>query len=97
METLNKNWFAITLIAVIFFLLGFLIGKSAGPKPQMHKMMVKKDMAHGVITVEGDHQLDVTKGFEWVSDKNNNVTIDVDTTDGHKNVRVEVRKIYTED
>jgi len=88
METLNKNWFAITLIAVIFFLLGFLIGKSFGPKPQMHKMMVKKDMAH---------QIDVTKGFEWVSDKNNNVIIDIDTTDGHKNVRVEVRKIHTEE
>ena len=46
METLNKNWFAITLIAVIFFLLGFLIGRNIGPKPQMHKVMVKKNMTH---------------------------------------------------
>ncbi|MBC8307857.1 MAG: hypothetical protein H8E55_70355 [Pelagibacterales bacterium] len=88
METLNKNWFAITLIAVIFFLLGFLIGRNIGPKPQMHKVMVKKNMAH---------QMDVSKGFEWVSDENNNVIIDIDTTDGHKNIKVEVRKIHTEE
>ena len=68
METLNKNWFAITLIAVIFFLLGFLIGRNIGLKPKMHKMMIKKDMAH---------QIDLSKDFEWVSDENNNVIIDV--------------------
>lgn len=27
METLNKNWFAFTLVAVIFGLLGFLLGR----------------------------------------------------------------------
>ena len=27
METLNKNWFAFTLIAIIFGLLGFIIGR----------------------------------------------------------------------
>ena len=28
MESLNKNWLAILIIAVVFFLLGFLIAKS---------------------------------------------------------------------
>ena len=88
METLNKNWFGITLIAVIFFLLGFLLGRNVGPKPQMHKMMVKKNMSH---------QMDVSKDFEWVSDENNNVIIDVDTTDGQKKIKVEVRKLHTEE
>ena len=54
----------------------------------MHKVMVKKNVAH---------QMDVSKGFEWVSDENNNVIIDIDTTDGHKNIKVEVRKIHTEE
>ncbi len=31
MESLNKNWLAILLISVIFFLLGYLIGKSCQP------------------------------------------------------------------
>ncbi len=28
METFNKNWLAISLIAIVFFLLGFLIAKT---------------------------------------------------------------------
>ena len=31
MESLNKNWLAILLITVIFFLLGYLVGKSCQP------------------------------------------------------------------
>ncbi len=29
METLNKNWFAFTLVAVIFGLLGYLLGQQS--------------------------------------------------------------------
>ena len=29
METLNKNWFAFTLVSVIFGLIGFLLGRQA--------------------------------------------------------------------
>ena len=38
METLNKNWFAITLTAVVFGLLGFLLGKQ-GKKHHSCSMM----------------------------------------------------------
>jgi hypothetical protein len=31
MEILNKNWFAFTLIAVIFGVLGFLVGRQGNP------------------------------------------------------------------
>ncbi len=31
MKTLNENWFAFTLIAVIFGILGFLLGRTSGP------------------------------------------------------------------
>ena len=45
MDSLNKNWFAITLIAVVFGIFGFLIGNQGGVEhscPMMdenHKMM----------------------------------------------------------
>lgn len=45
METLNKNWFAITLIAVIFGLLGFLIGKQ-GNKHSCSMMNGSQKMLH---------------------------------------------------
>ena len=60
METLNKNWFAITLTAVVFGILGFLLGRQGkqyhscpmmnGPHEMMfmgdgpHKMMNGKNM-----------------------------------------------------
>ena len=40
------------------------------------------------------HQMDVSKGFEWVSDENNNVIIDIDTTDGHKKHKSRGKKKY---
>ena len=30
MKSLNENWFAFTLVAVIFGILGFLLGKQGG-------------------------------------------------------------------
>ena len=44
MKSLNENWFAITLVAVIFVLLGFLIGKTSGKHQQdknLHKVFMK--------------------------------------------------------
>ena len=31
MESFNKNWLAVLLIAIVFFLLGFLIAKTCQP------------------------------------------------------------------
>ena len=38
MESLNKNWFAITLTAVVFGILGFLLGRQG---KQQHMMFMK--------------------------------------------------------
>ena len=47
METLNKNWFAFTLIAVIFGLLGFILGKQgAGSHYQSCPAMPMMLMIH---------------------------------------------------
>jgi hypothetical protein len=59
MKSLNENWFAFTLIAVIFGILGFLLGRTTGhhgPKGLPHMMMgeghvMKKAM---FITDEGE-------------------------------------------
>ena len=59
MKSLNENWFAFTLIAVIFGILGFLLGRTTGhhgPKGMPHMMMgeghvMKKAM---FITDEGE-------------------------------------------
>lgn len=48
METLNKNWFAFTLIAIIFGCIGYLLGSQDKTHncPMMkehHKMIIGKD------------------------------------------------------
>lgn len=70
METLNKNWFAFTLIAVIFGLLGYVIGKQCGasrsacPTMNMHHKMMKGDMKGVHMIMAKDHDGDV----EWIED-----------------------------
>ena len=55
MKTLNKNWFAFTLIAVIFALLGFLFGKMC--HPQNDCMMKKHSKCH--MPMESHHALSI--------------------------------------
>ena len=67
METLNKNWFAFTLIAVIFGLLGFILGKQGAGShhqscPAMPMMLMKhldgvdmKDMDVAIDTEPGEN------------------------------------------
>ena len=43
MKQLNENWFSITLIAVIFGLIGFLIGENHNKTPLMPHKMYKKN------------------------------------------------------
>ena len=44
METLNKNWFAFTLIAIVFGLLGYLLGQQSSVCPMHNIHMQGKDM-----------------------------------------------------
>lgn len=69
METLNKNWFAITLIAVIFGLLGFLIGKQ-GNKHSCSMMNGSQKMLHMDSSVKmGKKQMMFIKdGIEMIED-----------------------------
>jgi hypothetical protein len=69
METLNKNWFAITLIAVIFGLLGFLIGKQ-GNKHSCSMMNGSQKMLHMDSSMKmGKKQMMFIKdGYEMIED-----------------------------
>ena len=80
MKQLNENWFSITLIAVIFGLIGFLIGENHNKIPLMpHEMHIKKKYGK--------------KKMMWI-EENGNVQIKIDTLDknGKKNIEVTVIK-----
>lgn len=84
METLNKNWFAITLIAVVFFLLGFLMGKQSPNHNKMHQIKFDKKMNH-IIGEKGDGE------FLFISEGGN---IDMDTLihNSHKKIELIIKK-----
>ena len=69
METLNKNWFTITLIAVIFGILGFLIGKQ-GNKHSCSMMNGSHKMMHmdGSMKMEKKHMMFISDGNEMIED-----------------------------
>ena len=95
MKSLNENWFAITLVAVIFGLLGFLIGKTSGKHHQdknLHKVFMKD--------LKGEN------AFIWKSDmvefpdninvdsiiKGIDIKIDTSSIKGKKSIKVQVFK-----
>jgi len=95
MKSLNENWFAITLVAVIFGLLGFLIGKTSGKHQQdknLHKVFMKD--------LKGEN------AFIWKSDmvefpdninvdsiiKGIDIKIDTASIKGQKSIKVQVFK-----
>ena len=106
MKSLNENWFAFTLIAVIFGLLGFLLGRTTGhhgPKGMPHMMMgeghvMKKAM---FITDEGDvHNLmgdfggEVLKNMdvEVIKGDDGEITVTIDSL-GTEGAEAKVRVI----
>jgi len=106
MKTLNENWFAFTLIAVIFGILGFLLGRTTGhhgPKGVPHMMMgeghvMKKAMFISddgeIHDLMGDIDMDVVENIEVIKgdDEEISVTIDSVGTEGAE-ARVRVIKI----
>ena len=49
MKQLNENWFGITLLAVVFGLLGFLLGKQQNKLPIKQGKMKMKQMGGKMI------------------------------------------------
>ena len=91
METLNKNWFAFTLIAVIFGCIGYLLGSQNKSQscPMMknhHKMMFMDKMKAGESMFMFK---DLEDGeIEWIED------IEIKKEEGEngkKKIRVEVK------
>jgi hypothetical protein len=61
MESFNKNWLVILLVAIVFGLLGYLLGKTSHsiypfPHFDKHKVMMfgDKDAIHDDISVDVD-------------------------------------------
>lgn len=99
MKSLNENWFAFTLVAVIFGLLGFLLGRTTGHPP--HPPM----MFGG-----GEHEIIMKKGGSWITDgeglrdmnievikgDDGTVTVTVDSTstgDGERQIRIIKKRV----
>lgn len=65
MKTLNKNWFAFTLIAVIFGILGFLLGKTCQKQDNcMMKNFSKHRVLkghHGALTIRPTDSMDQSR------------------------------------
>lgn len=93
METLNKNWFAFTLIAVIFGLLGFILGKQgAGSHHQSCPAMPM--MNHGIMKIGGNADaMMLMKHLDGVDMKDMDVAIDTEPGEnGEKRIKVKVIK-----
>jgi len=95
METLNKNWFAITLTAVVFGILGFLLGKQSNHqhcpiKNGPHEMIFMGGGPHKMIEGEKKYKIRTEDGkeIEWNED------IDIQKEEGkngEKKVKIKVK------
>ena len=95
METLNKNWFTITLTAVVFGLLGFILGRQCNQKqcPMMtghHEMMFMGNAPHKMLGDKGMFMFKSEDGkeLEWIED------IDIQKEEdegGKKKIKIQVK------
>ena len=106
MKTLNENWFAFTLTAVIFGILGFLLGRTTGhhgPKGMPHMMMgeghvMKKAMFISedgeVHDLMGDMDVMENMDLEVIKGDDGEITVTIDSvsTEGAE-AKVRVIKI----
>jgi len=99
MKTLNENWFAFTLIAVIFGILGFLLGRTTGhhgPKGMPHMMMGEGHVMKKAMFISDDGEVHELMGdieMDVIGDDGEiTVTIDSVGTEGAE-AKVRVIKI----
>ena len=87
MESFNKNWLAIIIIAIVFFLLGFLLGKTTSHHGEMynHKMM-KFIEKSDCISSDDDYTVDVN--IEKILED-----VDIKSEKGDSNKVVVIKKI----
>jgi hypothetical protein len=80
MENFNKNWLAILIIAIVFFMLGFLTARVTGRGGEEKKIITEK-----IIKGDGKEMTIDAEGGE--------ITVKIDTlkNDG-KNIEVKVEK-----
>ena len=100
MKTLNENWFAFTLIAVIFGLLGFLLGRTTGHHGHRghHEMMMGKP--HMMMKTKGAWFMDENGSMEdlpfetidVIKDDEGNVTVTIDSVMQGGDARIKVIK-----
>lgn len=92
METLNKNWFAFTLLAVVFGTLGFLLGRqgnqySCPMKNGPHEVMFMDGPAK-MKKCESMLMIEDVEGVDWIEG------IDVEKhkgDDGEEKITVKVK------
>lgn len=106
MKSLNENWFAFTLIAVIFGILGFLLGRTTGhhgPKGMPHMMMGKGHVMKKAMFITdegevhdlmGDFEGDVMKDMdiEVIKGGDGEITVTIDSV-GAEGAEAKVRVI----
>jgi hypothetical protein len=100
MKTLNENWFAFTLIAVIFGILGFLLGRTTGhhgPKGMPHMMMGEGHVMKKAMFISDDgevHDLmgDVDMDVEVIKGDDGEITVTIDSV-GTEGAEAKVRVI----
>jgi len=90
MKNINENWFIITLTAVVFGLIGYLLGKQCQKNqcPMIVKGMHKAHVMH-MEKLHGD------KVYVWKSDEtidDQKLEIMIDTLSGSKQVKVIMKK-----
>lgn len=86
MESFNKNWLAIIIIAVVFFLLGFLLGKTSfhhrhNDETRMMKFIEKSDCMS-----EDEYKVDVN--VEKIID-----AVDIEGVDKDSSKVVVIKKV----
>ena len=95
MESLNKNWFAITLTAVVFGILGFILGRQGKQHHQCHmmnrphKMMFIRDGSHKMIEGESKfmYKTDDGRKIEWIED----IDIEKEGENGEKKIKIQAK------
>ena len=99
MKTLNENWFAFTLIAVIFGILGFLLGRTSGPAAMGPHPFIK---GKGHVITETDtwissdsDELETLKNMnvDVIHNEEGKVIIAVDSLEKGENAAGKVRMI----